>query len=41
MRRYPALCNIGFASTLLFLNESRAPFNVKEFRQAVDKAINT
>ena len=32
---------IGFNSALLFLNESRAPFNVKEFRQAVDKAINT
>lgn len=31
----------SYSSNLLFMNESRAPFNVKEFRQAVDKAINT
>src|SRR5699024_9976505 len=31
----------GFSSTLLFLNESRAPFDVKEVRQAISYAINT
>ena len=31
---------VGFASKLLFLNESRAPFNDKEFRQALSKSLD-
>ena len=31
---------VGYASKLLFLNESRAPFNDKEFRQALSKSLD-